>query len=191
MRDSKITVSFYGEIYKPEVNDTTTVLQLKDRLELMTGIPIELQKISFLDRLEIGTVHPDRPLKSFGILPRSKLQLSLVSEIDYKEIIFGARKNDLATLKLHGIIDSYLIEPGHGKQFDPAIERYKIIENSFTADKKQTFGLYTNHRVLKKLKTTKSDTCYIQTFNKQMAKIKQEDLTSWRDYRLCGDFTKF
>lgn len=185
MRLNKVIVNFYGEIYKIEIcPETHTISDLKDKLELLTGIPVELQKISFLDRLELGTVNPNRKLKHFGILPKSKLRLSLVSEIDYRDIVFAARQNNLAVLKLQGLISDVLVPPGYDKNFDTAVERTKVIEKSWIEPKKQSFGLYTNPRTLQKLKTPKNDKNYIEKFNKVMEKTKALDMKNWKNYRL-------
>lgn len=116
----RLTVKFYNEtltishklpdastIYYPAYPETNTILSLKNSIELAIGLPIELQILSFIDELDLpnGTT-----LKEFGISNNSRINLSIKSEIDYKDIFLAARHANLKTLKDNDIFKYVVVK---------------------------------------------------------------------------------
>jgi len=188
-----ISLRFYGE---PPVSFSglapfTPVSELQNRIELRMGIPIELQRISFLDKIDLV---PRRSLQSYGISNRSRLTLQLVSEIDWKEIVLASRRSDLNVLKMHSIISQVaLAADKHAgrplakastsmsefsplKKFDKSEERSRIVERSWTRSirdakgDRQNVGAYTFWRAVKS--------------GQEIQTVQQADLTTWKSYRL-------
>ena len=116
-----LTISFYSETLtihhspptptptNPHPNQPNTILSLKNTIELFLGLPIELQILSFIDNLDLPN---EKSLEYFGIVHKSKLNLKIKSEIDYKDIFLGSRFGDLGVLKENGVLEYVVVKVG-------------------------------------------------------------------------------
>ena len=107
-----LNISFYSEIltiHHPlsHPNQPNTILSLKNTIELFLGLPIELQILSFIDNLDLPN---EKSLEYFGIVHKSKLNLKIKSEIDYKDIFLGSRFGDLGVLKENGVLEYVVVK---------------------------------------------------------------------------------
>lgn len=103
-----VVVRFYSEpgasISFAGLNPSTTkISDLHDLIELKLGIPVELQKLAYLDKTGLVV---SKTLEYYSIANRARLRLTLISELDWKSIILAARTSDFAALKQHSIISS-------------------------------------------------------------------------------------
>jgi len=173
------------------LSPSSLVSDLQDRIELKMGIPTELQRLSFLDNINLVST---RTLQSYGISHRSRVSLKLFSELDWKEIILASRRSDMTVLKSHKIIDDRVIavdkyatvavprastsmsEFSPLKRFDKSAARSTTVEKSWTMpieeakNNRNNRGVYTFWRAI----SGKED---IKT-------VQQRDLQTWRSYRL-------
>jgi hypothetical protein len=140
-----LIIKFYNETINLTHNPTqNSILNLKNSIELSLGLPIELQRLSFIDDLDLPN---EKSLKFFGISHKSKLNLKIKSEIDFKKIFLAARKGGLeavSILKEQDILRNAIAVPKcvnkpsqNLEEFSPlnrhvlAVERVKIIRKSW------------------------------------------------------------
>ncbi|XP_063281596.1 ankyrin repeat domain-containing protein 60 [Pelobates fuscus] len=74
--------------------------ELKDRLELVAGIPVHLQRLSYIDE---GDIPDTSTFKSNGIIPGGTISLSVWYHDGWSDIVKAATKGDLPQLKCLGV----------------------------------------------------------------------------------------
>uniref|UniRef100_A0A8C5QFH0 Ubiquitin-like domain-containing protein n=2 Tax=Leptobrachium leishanense TaxID=445787 RepID=A0A8C5QFH0_9ANUR len=90
-----------GEIFSlSRCGGHTQVAELKRRLELVAGIPVHLQRLSYIDE---GDMPDTSTFKRNGIIPGGTISLRIWTHDGYSDLVKAAAEGNLTQLKCLGI----------------------------------------------------------------------------------------
>ncbi|KAM9296182.1 ankyrin repeat domain-containing protein 60 [Gastrophryne carolinensis] len=97
----RVRVEESGERFPvPGCSRHVTVAELRERLELLAGIPAHLQRLCYIDE---GDMPDSSTLKYNGVIPGGSVRLRIWSHDGWSDLVKAAAEGDLAKLKGLGV----------------------------------------------------------------------------------------
>ncbi|KAL4833187.1 hypothetical protein H8958_009523 [Nasalis larvatus] len=105
-----------GEIFRvANCRGDTTVRELKEELDLMVGIPFNLQRLQYLDE---GVLMDDTTLKFHDVVPGGIISLCIWRHDGWTELVLAAAEGDPSKLSCLGLTEDSFYRTANSEHFE-------------------------------------------------------------------------
>nr|XP_006214075.1 ankyrin repeat domain-containing protein 60 [Vicugna pacos] len=107
-----------------------TVRELKEELDLMAGIPFNLQRLQFLDQ---GILMDDAPLKFYGVVPGGIISLCVWHYDGWTDLVLAAVEGDSSKLSFLGVTEDSFYQTANSQRFNNQQWKTWVSQRAFVA----------------------------------------------------------
>eukprot|EP00072_Mus_musculus_P020872 NP_081579.1 ankyrin repeat domain-containing protein 60 isoform 1 [Mus musculus] len=120
-----------GELFRvANCRNDMTVRELKEELDLMVGIPFNLQRLHFLDR---GILMDDATLKFYDVIPGALISLCIWHYDGWTELVLAAVEGDPSKMSCLGISEDTFYRTANSQHFKGEQWRQWTAQRAFVA----------------------------------------------------------
>ncbi|CAO2577453.1 Ankyrin repeat domain-containing protein 60 [Lemmus lemmus] len=120
-----------GELFRvANCRNDMTVRELKEELDLMVGIPFNLQRLQFLDQ---GILMDDATLKFYDVIPGAVISLCIWHYDGWTELVLAAVEGDPSKLSCLGISEDTFYRTVNSQHFTGEQWRQWTAQRAFVA----------------------------------------------------------
>ncbi|XP_057558223.1 ankyrin repeat domain-containing protein 60 [Hippopotamus amphibius kiboko] len=120
-----------GEVFRvTNCRGDMTVRELKEELDLIAGIPANLQRLQYLDQ---GILMDDATLKSHDVVPGGIISLCVWHYDGWKELVLAAVEGDSSKLSCLGVAEDSFYGTANSQRFDDKQRKNWISQRAFVA----------------------------------------------------------
>ncbi|XP_007102003.2 ankyrin repeat domain-containing protein 60 [Physeter macrocephalus] len=120
-----------GEMFRVTAcRSDMTVRELKEELDLIAGIPFDLQRLQYLDQ---GILMDDATLKSHDVVPGGIISLCVWHYDGWTELVLAAVEGDSSKLSRLGVAEDSFYRTANSQHFDDKQWKKWISQRAFMA----------------------------------------------------------